>query len=121
MPFDNNGNFQRLHCWEEDRENNIDIVAERADEEDNNFADGLSQCFLRNGSVQMQGEFNAGHFRVKNVANAIVNSDAVNKSQLDAVSESVNQCSAALAAKIQEVDAEPQNPVAGVLYVIPED
>lgn len=121
MPFDNNGNFQRLHCWEEDRENNIDIVAERADEEDNNFADGLSQCFLRSGSVQMQGEFNAGNFRVKNVANAIVNSDAVNKSQLDAVSESVNQCSAALAAKIQEANAEPQNPIAGVLYVIPED
>lgn len=121
MPFDSNGNFQRVHCWEEDRANNLDIVAERVDEEDNNFAAGLSECFLKSGIVRMQGEFDAGNFRIKNVANAIVNSDAVNKSQLDAVSESVNQCSAALAAKIQEVDAEPQNPVAGVLYVIPED
>ena len=50
MPFDSEGVFSRLHNWEDDRINDIDIVTDHMDEEDNNFADGLSQCFLKNGT-----------------------------------------------------------------------
>lgn len=29
MPYDSEGNFYRVHNWEEDRINDIDIVADR--------------------------------------------------------------------------------------------
>ena len=83
MPFDSEGMFFRLHCWEDDRQNDIEIVSDRHDEEDDNFADGLSQCFLKNGSSTMKGDLNCGNFKIKNLANATVSGDAVNKHQLD--------------------------------------
>ena len=85
MPFDSEGNFSRLHNWEDDRINDIDIVTDHMDEEDNNFANGLSQCFLKNGLSKMQGDINVNHFKIRNLANASSSSDAINKSQLDAL------------------------------------
>lgn len=83
MPFDSEGVFSRIHNWEDDRINDIDIMSDRHDEEDDNFADGLSQCLLRNGQIAMSGNLNLGGFQVKNIANAQSNGDAVNKGQLD--------------------------------------
>ena len=83
MPFDSEGMFSRLHNWEDDRINDIDIVTDHMDEEDDNFADGLSQCFLKNGNSKMEGNFNAGNFKLMNVANGTLPADAVNRSQLD--------------------------------------
>ena len=83
MPFDSEGVFSRLHNWEDDRINDIDIVTDHMDEEDNNFADGLSQCFLKNGISKMEGNFNAGNFKVMNLAEGTLPNDAVTRSQLD--------------------------------------
>lgn len=83
MPFDSEGVFSRLHCWEDDRANDIDIVADRHDEEDDNFADGLSQCLLKNGIVSMDGNLNMGSFQIKNLGAGQAGGDAVNRSQLD--------------------------------------
>ena len=87
MPFDSAGVFSRLHCWEDDRINDIDIVTDHMDEEDDNFADGLSQCFLKNGTSQMEGNLNAGNFKLINVADGALPSDAVNRKQLDTMSQ----------------------------------
>ena len=89
MPFDSKGNFSRIHNWEDDRINGIEIVTDHMDEEDNNFADGLSQCFLKNGLSAMQNDFDAGNFKVQNVANGVSSKDAVNKSQLDALQTAI--------------------------------
>lgn len=83
MPFDSEGNFTRLHNWEEDRQNDIDIVSDRHDEEDDNFAGGLNDCMLRDGRATMTGDLDMGNFKVKKVAKGTVNTDAVNKEQLD--------------------------------------
>ena len=83
MPFDSEGMFSRLHSWENDRINDIDIVTDHMDEEDDNFADGLSQCFLKNGTSKMEGNFNGGNFKLINVADGALPGDAVNRSQLD--------------------------------------
>ena len=83
MPFDSEGMFSRLHNWEDDRINDIDIVTDHMDEEDDNFADGLSQCFLKNGNSKMEGNFNAGNFKLMNVADGTLPADAVNRGQLD--------------------------------------
>ncbi len=83
MPFDSAGMFSRLHSWEDDRVNDIDIVTDHMDEEDDNFADGLSQCFLKNGNSKMEGNLNVGNFKLMNVADGTLPADAVNRKQLD--------------------------------------
>ncbi len=83
MPFDSEGIFSRLHNWEDDRVNDIDIVTDHMDEEDNNFADGLSQCFLKNGTSKMEGNINVGNFKIMNLAEGTLPNDAVNRKQLD--------------------------------------
>ena len=63
MPFDSEGNFTRIHSWEDDRINDIDIVTDHHDEEDNNLAEGLSQTFLRDGRVAMRGNIDAAEYK----------------------------------------------------------
>lgn len=83
MPFDSEGIFSRIHNWEDDRINDIDIASDRHDEEDDNFANGLSQCLLKSGVVSMQGNLNMGSFNIKNIADAKNNNDAVNLKQVN--------------------------------------
>ena len=92
MPFDSNGLFTRMHNWEDDRKNDIDIVSDRHDEEDDNFADGLSECFLKDGRVSMKGILKMGGFQIRNLAKGAQDTDAVNKSQLDADSKLKLRC-----------------------------
>ena len=89
MSFDSQGNFYRVHNWEQDRQDNIEIVSDRHDQEDDNFAEGLSQCFCRDGRAAATGSFNMGNNKIQNLANATASKDAVNKSQLDAQSTSI--------------------------------
>ena len=83
MPFDSEGVFSRIHNWEDDRINDIDIASDRHDEEDDNFASGLSQCLLKSGIVPMQGIMDLGGFAIKNMANGTANTDAVNLRQMN--------------------------------------
>jgi len=89
MPFDSQGNFTRLHNWEQDRIDDIDIVTDHHDEEDNNFADALSNCFLRNGLAPMEGKLDAGGFNVVNLADGVNDKDATNVGQLTKAMEGV--------------------------------
>ena len=95
MPYDSEGNFTRIHNWEDDRINDIDIVTDHHDEEDDNFASGLSECFLKDGRTTMKGNIDCGNFQIKNLANGALDSDAVNKSQLD---ENISDLEAAIKA-----------------------
>lgn len=83
MPYDSQGNFHRVHNWEEDRQNDIEIVSDRHDEEDDNFAEGLSNCMLRDGRSPMTDNLNMNNCKIQNLANGTASKDAVNKSQLD--------------------------------------
>ena len=66
MPFDSQGNFTRLHNWEQDRIDDIDIVTDHHDEEDDNFADLPTPLQIKekvgNGDDQLTG-VNAGFFK----------------------------------------------------------
>ena len=90
MPYDSNGNFTRVHNWEEDRQNDIDIVSDRHDEEDDNFADGLSDCFLRDGRATMTGDLKMGSYQIKNLAAGSALTDAINKQQLETATSTLN-------------------------------
>ncbi|MBF0142710.1 MAG: tail fiber domain-containing protein [Magnetococcales bacterium] len=51
MPFDGNGTFNRVHNWQDDAANSINITDSRMDAEDDGFATGLSQCITRDGQT----------------------------------------------------------------------
>lgn len=91
MPFDSQGKFTRLHNWEDDRINDIDIVTDHADEEDDNFADGLSHTFLRDGRAPMTGDFNGGGFKIKNIAAGSGSNDAITYGQLSKAKEQLEE------------------------------
>ena len=117
MPFNSEGIFKRLHNWEDDRINDIDIVSDRHDEEDDNFADGLSQCFLRNGLSKMTGNFDAGLYKIYNLSNGQSALDAVNKSQLDSINTTLST-NKADKSMFQVVSALPASPDADTFYFI---
>ncbi|MBQ4155887.1 MAG: tail fiber protein [Clostridia bacterium] len=83
MPFDSNGNFSRVMNWTSDYENGIEIVCDRHDDEDDNFAQGFNECFCRDGRAAATGNFKMGQNKITGLANGESTNDAINKSQLD--------------------------------------
>jgi hypothetical protein len=60
--YDNNGNYTRHFSWQVEDANGKGIVSDDHDTEDNEFALGLNQAFLRNGSAPATGTWDmAGH------------------------------------------------------------
>lgn len=90
MPYDSQGNFYRVHNWEQDRLDDIEIVSDRHDEEDDNFAEGLSQCVLRDGRAALSDNMNAGNNKIQNLKTGTASSDAVNKGQMDSAISSAS-------------------------------
>ncbi|MBQ7659408.1 MAG: tail fiber protein [Alphaproteobacteria bacterium] len=83
MSFDSQGNFTRNYSWEQDRLNDIGIVSDRHDDEDDNFANALNNCFCRDGRAIATGNFKMGSYKITGLGNGTSSNDAVNKSQLD--------------------------------------
>lgn len=89
MPFDSNGNFTRTQNWTSDFENGIEIVCDRHDDEDDNFANGFNECMLRDGRAPATGNLKMGNFRITGLADGQTSNDAINKGQLDTVNSSL--------------------------------
>lgn len=90
MPFDSNGNFTRTQNWTSDFENGIEIVCDRHDDEDDNFANGFNECMLRDGRAPATGNLKMGNFRITGLADGQTSNDAINKGQLDAQNSSLS-------------------------------
>ena len=89
MPFDSNGNFTRTQNWTSDFENGIEIVCDRHDDEDDNFANGFNECMLRDGRAPATGNLKMGNFRITGLSDGQTSNDAINKGQLDAQNSSL--------------------------------
>lgn len=83
MPFDSEGNFTRVHNWDEDRQNDIDIASDRMDAEFDNYATALNNCALRDGRAPLTGDLDLGNFKIRNVASGGTDYDAVNRKQMN--------------------------------------
>lgn len=57
MAFDGNGNYTRIHNWQQDAANGIDISAPEMDGEDNSIAGALNICVTRDGQGKMGASF----------------------------------------------------------------
>jgi len=84
MPFDASGNFTRVMNWTNDYENNIEIVCDRHDQEDDNFAAGFNECFCRDGRATATGNFKMGNYKITGLGDGVSTNDAINKGQLTA-------------------------------------
>ena len=82
MAFNGSGTFSRVHNWQEDADNSIDIVPDRHDEEDDGFADGLSNCMTRDGQSPATANIPFGGFRATGLAAGVASTDAPNVGQL---------------------------------------
>lgn len=96
MPYDSQGHFTRVHSWTSDYENGIEIVCDRHDEEDDNFASGLNMALCRDGRSVMTGNLKLGSNKITGLANGETTNDAVNKGQLNALQNSLEEEIAAI-------------------------
>jgi hypothetical protein len=83
--FDSSGNFTRLYSWMADATAGTKIRADRHDDEDNGFANGLSQCILKTGVSVIAADIPWNARKITNLGNGIDPGDAVNLSQLNSL------------------------------------
>lgn len=70
MPYNGSGTFLRVRNWAQDATAGIRIRADRHDSEDDNFAQGLSQCITKDGQTTVTANLPMATFRHTNVGAA---------------------------------------------------
>ena len=83
MPFDSNGVFSRVHNWVSDAAAHIPIKSDRHDEEDNNFASGLSLTITKDGRTQPTANLPMNGHKLVNVADPTAPQDVATKNYVD--------------------------------------
>jgi hypothetical protein len=67
LPYNGSGVFLRVRNWVNDAASNIRIRADRHDSEDDNFAQGLTQCITKDGQTSITANLPMSGFRHINV------------------------------------------------------
>lgn len=84
MPFNGSGVFLRIMNWTNDAAAGIRIRADRHDDEDNNLAQGLTNCITRDGQSTPTADLPMGGRRHTNVGNATSSNQYASVAQIQA-------------------------------------
>lgn len=85
MAFDGNGTFLRIMNWVADAAAAIKIKADRHDQQDDDFAAGLSNCITKDGQTQPTANLPMNGKKLVNLGDPSDDGDAANKKYVDAV------------------------------------
>jgi hypothetical protein len=85
MAFDGNGTFARIMNWVQDAASGIKIKADRHDQQDDDFAAGLTNCLTKDGQTQPTNHIPMNGKKLVNLGAPTVNTDAATKAYVDAV------------------------------------
>jgi len=80
--FNGSGTFLRLYSWQNDAASGIRIRADRMDNEDNGFAQGLSTCITRDGQSTITANLPMSGYKFTNVADASLRNEYASYGQL---------------------------------------
>jgi hypothetical protein len=83
MAFDGFGTFLRLRSWIADATAGVKVRADFHDDEDNNFADGLSHCITKDGQTTVTQNIPFNSKRVTALADPVDPQDAATKAYAD--------------------------------------
>ncbi len=83
MPW-SGGTFTRIENWVNDKNANIPITASRMDIDSNDFTSGINSCLNKDGSNTPTAPLNMGSFRLTNLADGTLLTDAASVSQVQA-------------------------------------
>lgn len=85
MAFDGNGTFQRIMNWVQDAASAIKIKADRHDQQDDDFASGLTNCITKDGQTQPTNNIPMNGKKITNLGDPTAVTDAANKKYVDAL------------------------------------
>jgi len=85
MAFDGNGTFLRIMNWVADAASAIKIKADRHDQQDDDFAAGLTNCITKDGQTQPTANLPMNGKKLINLGDPTNPTDAANKKYVDAV------------------------------------
>lgn len=83
MPFDGSGTFNRVMNWVNDAAAGIKIKSDRHDQEDDNFAAGLSNTLTKDGQSQPTANIPMNGKKLVNLGAPTVGTDAATKGYVD--------------------------------------
>jgi hypothetical protein len=85
MAFDGNGTFLRIMNWVQDAASAIKIKADRHDQQDDDFAAGLTNCITKDGQTQPTANLPMNGKKLVNLGDPTDDGDGANKKYVDAI------------------------------------
>ena len=82
MPYNGTGTFSPVYNWANDAAAGILVRSDRMDTQDDDIADGLSNCVTRDGQSAWTANLPAGGFKITGLANGASGQDSVTYAQV---------------------------------------
>lgn len=84
MAFNGSGTFNLKYNWQNDAANGVNISSFRMQDQEQDIANGLSNCMTRDGQAPAAANLSMGGFRLTSVGTSVADTDAANQAYVKA-------------------------------------